>query len=182
MLDLESVEYVPRHLGREGRGKHGAADDVRGQMAHRQIEGNRLAGTGQFVEPLHVVCDGCLHGVEGKVDPHHREGRINHGALAAPLFAVGDKDRLADQRFQRADHEVTLGEYTVGVTQDMAHQFGLVEQHGAAARVAEIAYPETISSGWQQFQQVAVAAPEHSGKRYHRPQRERAWRVVVCKE
>ena len=36
-----------------------------------------------------------FHGGKGAVDAHHRQGRVNHGPLAPPRSAGGDKDRIA---------------------------------------------------------------------------------------
>jgi hypothetical protein len=124
----------------------------------------RLAAAAKASSSLEVMLHRRLHGAEGVGDAQVREGRIDHGALAPPALAVGDEDRVADQRLEGIDHQVALGKETVGIAQDVAHQLRIVEQHGGAPRVAEIADGKAIGGGGQQFEEVAVSVPEHAGK------------------
>jgi hypothetical protein len=71
---------------------------VRWLMASRGRETS--SGRRRALQLFDVIVDRRLHGREGMADAHMRERRIDHGALAPPFVAVGNKDRFADQRLQ----------------------------------------------------------------------------------
>ena len=172
LKDIDSDTRLQR--GRE----HRAADDVRSEMAHGQVERKSLARRRLVLQRQQMIVDRRLHGTEGVADAHMRKGRVNHGALALPALTIGDKNTVADQVLQRADHQIAFWKYPVGIAHDLAHRVGLVEQHSRASGVAQIANIEMIGSGGQQFEQIAVALPEHSSECDDGPQRERlGWNV-----
>ena len=147
-------------------------------MTHGQVERKSFARCRLVLQRQQMIVDRRLHGAKSMADAHVREGRINHGALALPAITIGDKNTVANQVLQRADHQIAFREHPVGIAHDLAHRVGLVEQHRRASGVTQVAHIKMIGSGGQQFEQVAVALPEHSSECDDRPQRERLGRSI----
>ena len=179
LKDREVFEHLGGNARVQGGREHGAADDVGREVAHGLVQGQRFAFARRFVEHVQIIAHRRLHGAEGVADPQLRKRRVDHGPLAAPARAVGDKDRGADKRLQRAHHQVAFGEVLVRVAHNLPHQLRCVEQHRGASRVAQIAHLETVGGRRQQFQQIAVAVPEHSGQGRQGRQRVRSGRFVT---
>ena len=116
-----------RRFGGQGGGKDCAADDVGGELAHGEIEGEgrpRLGAAGKFI---HIGGHRRLHAPEGLGDPQLGEGRVDHGALPAPKGAGGDKERVPHQRFQGTGHEVVFRVDVQGVGEHGAEQGRIVQ-------------------------------------------------------
>ncbi len=167
------LENIDGHAALQRRREHGAANNVRREVTHGEVERERFAGRGLFLQRQQVIIDGRLHRAKGMADAHVREGGVNHRALAFPALAIGDKNTVADQVLQRTDHQVTLGEHALCVAHDLAHGVGLVEEHRRAPGVTQVTDVKVIGSSGQELQQIAVPLPQHAGKGDHRPQRQR---------
>ena len=169
----EVLKHIDGHAALQRRREHSAADDVRREVTHGEIEGERFAGRSLFLQRQQVIVNGRLHRAKGMADAHVREGRINHRALPLPALTVSHKNAVANQMLQRTDHQVTFGEHTLGVAHDLAHGVGLVEEHRRAPGVTQVTDVKVIGSSGQELQQIAVPLPQHAGKGDHRPQRQR---------
>ena len=182
LKEIEVLKNIDGHTSLKRRRKHGAANDIGGQMAHRQIKGEGLSRGRPLLQGRYVIINRRFHCAKGVANSHVRESRVDHGALTFPALAVGDKNTVTNQMLQRADHQIAFREDAIGIAHDLADGIGVVEQHGRATRVTQIADIKMIGSSGQQLEQVTVALPQHPSQRHDSPQREWFGRNVMIRD
>jgi hypothetical protein len=176
--DVEGGKGLGAGPAVERASEHGAADHVGGEVGHEGIEGKGLALCDQAFEPGADRIDCACHEAVAGRDPHGREAGVDHAPLLAPARARRGEDAVADQRLQRAGHQIGLGIDIVVVDQHGAGGLWVVDDPGCAARPAELADPHPVGAGRQQGEQVAVSAPGGADQARERRQGLRAGRRV----
>ena len=101
-----------------------------------------------------------LHAPEGLGDPQLRKGGVDHGALATPKGAGGDKKGIAHEGFEGASHEVVFRVDVKGIGKNGAEQRRIVQDQNGPPGVAQGANGHAIGRGWHEAQKIPVAAPQ----------------------
>ena len=174
----EIIEHAARGLAVERLREDGATDDIGRQMAHRRIERKPRTRLRHPVEMLFVEINRCQHWREGTVDAELRESRVHHLPLPTPRRAGGDKDRLTDEAFESANHQVVLRKDPLGVDHHALHQVGRIDDVNAAAGDAELVDPVAVGVIRQHADQVALATQDGAQQAFVRADRlRRGWAV-----
>ena len=107
-----------------------------------------------------------------------RERRFDHASLTSPYGSARDEDRVADQRLERAHHQVVLREDAERIGQHVAQHLGRIHDQNRTSRITEPAGIDAIGLGRQQAQEIAVTPRGNAQQRHDRRQRGRPRRFV----
>ena len=175
----EIVENVPGNRRIQRHGKNCPANNVCSQMAQCKVKGKRLPRSSQPVEVALMIHQRSPHCPESKRKSHMGKGRVDHGALPAPLLTIADKDRLSNQRLKRSNHEITLGKNSLTVFQDLAHGNRIIEEDYRAPRVSKRSGRHAVSRFRQERQKITLPLPKRPQECGDRPERPRTRRIDV---
>ena len=154
LVVAELGEDLCRHLMFDRDGKERAENHIGCRVAHRLLDFD-------FTR-LHACAGGLCgrpHGWKRIAQASALEGGVDDPPLTLPRLAIGEKDRVAQQRAQPLADPVGFGEIIGPLFQDEVQQRGFVDHETAKERCFEFGHPRAIEPRGLRRQDVLPEKP-----------------------